>query len=397
MVLPEHDLVQEEVLQHPEDAEAGDVGAPSPSSLPGGVRCSPTFDDHGDGTGRQAPAGHGEDPERQDLATHVRPAPLAPHPVLVQQKAGIDVIIVAARLAGTGVQLEHLVEEDDQQDLGDDRRRSATWPSSGWPAGRLRSSGAPRGRGVELVHNGPMLGGADGDQVVDRPGRIGHAATPKPQIGAGGGGRATMARWNRPRSTSWLSCSTSRTSRSTCSGASARRSIAAGVRRPGGRPGARRRRPHRRAGPRHPLAARLLPPPRRPDGADPLRGGPAARRAQRSPPAGWWPSSTAGRSSTCRRRSTSPSRASTTRSRCPPTCHRPDSLDDFATRWAPFKDAAGRLVHPPRPIDTRYADWSPPDRAEPLPPHAPRLGAGQRRAARRSGPARVRARLPRRT
>ena len=46
-----------------------------------------------------------------------------------------------------------------------------------------------------------------------------------------------------------------------------------------------------------------------------------------------------------------------------------DSLPDFATRWAPWRDVLGEYDERPRPIDSRYVDWSPPDRAEPLPPH----------------------------
>src|SRR6478735_4688967 len=46
-----------------------------------------------------------------------------------------------------------------------------------------------------------------------------------------------------------------------------------------------------------------------------------------------------------------------------------DSLPDFATRWAPWRDVLGEYCERPRPIDSRYVDWSPPDRAEPLPPH----------------------------
>jgi len=46
-----------------------------------------------------------------------------------------------------------------------------------------------------------------------------------------------------------------------------------------------------------------------------------------------------------------------------------DSLPDFATRWAPWRDVLGEYYERPRPIDSRYVDWSPPDRAEPLPPH----------------------------
>jgi acyl-CoA thioesterase II len=46
-----------------------------------------------------------------------------------------------------------------------------------------------------------------------------------------------------------------------------------------------------------------------------------------------------------------------------------DSLPDFNTRWAPWRDVLGEYYERPRPIDSRYVDWSPPDRAEPLPPH----------------------------
>jgi len=46
-----------------------------------------------------------------------------------------------------------------------------------------------------------------------------------------------------------------------------------------------------------------------------------------------------------------------------------DSLPDFSTRWAPWRDVLGEFFDRPRPIDSRYVDWSPPDRAEPLPPH----------------------------
>jgi len=46
----------------------------------------------------------------------------------------------------------------------------------------------------------------------------------------------------------------------------------------------------------------------------------------------------------------------------------PEDLDDFATRWEPYKDQLGEWYTRPRAIDTRYADWRPPDRAEPLAP-----------------------------
>ena len=67
----------------------------------------------------------------------------------------------------------------------------------------------------------------------------------------------------------------------------ARREPPAGVRRPGRRSGARRRgADRRRPGPARALAARLLPAPRRPDRADPLRGRPPPRRPQLHHPAG---------------------------------------------------------------------------------------------------------------
>jgi len=46
----------------------------------------------------------------------------------------------------------------------------------------------------------------------------------------------------------------------------------------------------------------------------------------------------------------------------------PDTLPDFKTRMAPWKDKLGDWYTRPRPIDNRYVDWAPPDRREPLPP-----------------------------
>ncbi len=46
----------------------------------------------------------------------------------------------------------------------------------------------------------------------------------------------------------------------------------------------------------------------------------------------------------------------------------PETLPDFTTRWAPWADSLGPWYHRPKPIDTRYVDWNPPDRREPLPP-----------------------------
>ena len=52
----------------------------------------------------------------------------------------------------------------------------------------------------------------------------------------------------------------------------------------------------------------------------------------------------------------------------PSDVHPPEGLDDFATRWAPFKEQLGDWYTRPRAIDTRYADWTPPDRAAALEP-----------------------------
>lgn len=46
----------------------------------------------------------------------------------------------------------------------------------------------------------------------------------------------------------------------------------------------------------------------------------------------------------------------------------PETLDDFATRLAPYADQLGDWLTRPRPIDVRYADWSPQDRREAQPP-----------------------------
>ena len=47
---------------------------------------------------------------------------------------------------------------------------------------------------------------------------------------------------------------------------------------------------------------------------------------------------------------------------------RPEDLDDFQVRWAPYKEQLGDWYTRPRAIDTRYCDWEPSDRAESLPP-----------------------------
>jgi acyl-CoA thioesterase-2 len=47
----------------------------------------------------------------------------------------------------------------------------------------------------------------------------------------------------------------------------------------------------------------------------------------------------------------------------------PESLPDFKTVWQPFKEQLGDWYERPRPIDVRYVDWAPEDRAGPLPPH----------------------------
>ena len=46
----------------------------------------------------------------------------------------------------------------------------------------------------------------------------------------------------------------------------------------------------------------------------------------------------------------------------------PESLDDFRTRWAPYREKMGDWYARPRAIDSRYVDWKPDDRARALPP-----------------------------
>jgi acyl-CoA thioesterase-2 len=46
-----------------------------------------------------------------------------------------------------------------------------------------------------------------------------------------------------------------------------------------------------------------------------------------------------------------------------------EDLPDFHTRWEPWAERLGEWFHRPRAIDTRYVDWTPPDRTSPLPPH----------------------------
>jgi acyl-CoA thioesterase-2 len=47
----------------------------------------------------------------------------------------------------------------------------------------------------------------------------------------------------------------------------------------------------------------------------------------------------------------------------------PEDLPDFEARMRPYAEALGDFFLRPRPIDTRYVDWNPPDRSEPLPPY----------------------------
>jgi acyl-CoA thioesterase-2 len=46
----------------------------------------------------------------------------------------------------------------------------------------------------------------------------------------------------------------------------------------------------------------------------------------------------------------------------------PETLPDFHARLAPWKDQLGEWYTRPRPIDTRYCDWYPPDDRSPKPP-----------------------------
>ena len=139
------------------------------------------------------------------------------------------------------------------------------------------------------------------------------------------------------------------------------------------------------------LAARLLPAPRRPDGADPLRGRPHPRRPLVHHPPGRGHPARPGDLQPVGRRSTCTRTASTTRSRCP-SVPPPETLPD-SDRMGAVAPTARRLLRPapghrhplrrlvpPRPGARRAA--------------APAgVAAGRRRAARRPGAARLRAHL----
>ena len=47
----------------------------------------------------------------------------------------------------------------------------------------------------------------------------------------------------------------------------------------------------------------------------------------------------------------------------------PESLPDFRTLWGPYREQLGDWYDLPRPIDTRYVDWTPTERAGPLAPN----------------------------
>ena len=173
-----------------------------------------------------------------------------------------------------------------------------------------------------------------------------------------------------------------------------RRGAPAGVRRPGGRPGAGGGGPHRRA--RAGASTRCTP----------TSCGPATRTsrsstrstasatAARSPPAGSSPSSTARRSSTCRRSfhvhedGPRPPGA-----RCPRRARRPRRCPTSRRAWRRTPSSSATWYDRPRPIDIRHVDWQPagPQRAAAAVPAG--VAPGRRRAARRPGAARVRAHL----
>ena len=46
----------------------------------------------------------------------------------------------------------------------------------------------------------------------------------------------------------------------------------------------------------------------------------------------------------------------------------PETLPDFRTRYAPYRERLGDFYDRPRAIDVRYVDWEPEDRTEQLPP-----------------------------
>ena len=222
---------------------------------------------------------------------------------------------------------------------------------------------------MELVHDGPMLGGGDGDQVVDRPGPIADEATPDGPDRAAERGpchHAPMEQGAVDELVELLDLENIEVNvfRGLSPEIDMQRVFGGQV-----------------AGQALVAAARTVDPTAPSTRCTPTSCAPATRGCRSStrstasatgaasPPAGWWPSSTAGRSSTCRRRSTSPSAGFDAPVRdARPTCRRRTSSRTSPPAGRPFKEQLGDWYTRPRPIDTRYADWTPPDRADPLPP-----------------------------
>ena len=144
------------------------------------------------------------------------------------------------------------------------------------------------------------------------------------------------------------------------------------------------------------FAARLLPAAGRSQGADHLRGRPHPRRAQLHAPAASSRSSTAGRSSPCRRRSTSPSRASSTSRRCR-RCRRPRTLpseQEMKAGVLPLMPEPVRAYYErERPIELRPVEFQRYLSREPMHAGVQRLDPRHRAAAGRSGDPSMRARL----
>ncbi len=296
---------------------------------------------------------------------------------------------------------------------GSTRWRTGSWRSRGRPRGRRpRASGAScrrRRRSAPCTPSPacapsatsrcsscpPRSGGRRWRSPSGtRPGTVGVGMVRDLPAGEVTRGCPPMSAGRRRRSSS--RCSTSKRSRSTSSAAcSPDVERAAGLRRPGRRPGAGGGGAHggaRRSG----SSTRCTP----------TSCGPATRRcrsstrstasatAARSPPGASWPSSTAGPSSTCGVVPHPRGRAFDHQFPMPevPPARRPARTSP--TRWAPFTDRLGDWYYGrPRPIDTRYVDWnaSGPPGAAAAPPAG--LAAGRRRPARRPGAPRLRAHL----
>ena len=234
-------------------------------------------------------------------------------------------------------------------DLPDAVRRSTPTTCSARSTRRCSASAGPTpGDYVVIVAGSPP--GTPGSTNTLRVHQLGSLSTPRRALSDRG--RPAV---DRPRSTS---CSSSSTSSSvdatTVPGREPAGRPAAGLRRAGRRPGAGRRRAHRRPGAVRALAARLLRAARRPGRADRVTRWRTSATGGRSRSAARWRRSTASRSSSCRRRSSAPRTAWTTRPRPRRTCPARTTCRRWPTGWPATRSGSASGRRSRRPIDVRY-------------------------------------------